>query len=377
MRNLLRLFLFLYPLAASAQPSVLDVSNYAVTPSLIEFVNGKCDVTITLTIPPKSFSRSAVYELTPYFVWQGSRQKGEAVVLQGERSNAFGRIVSHKNGMTLPMKVTLPYTRGIEFCKCFVDVTPIEGGERGEPTTLELPVQVDRSSFLVFETAKDASFYYFRGINTGNKEADVLVRRSEEASSVDDRISLLTQARKLVPDNFMIYNNLALNHLDRGEIDLARSAFIRAYEESGGMNEVAANLCLLTFSQRMLDEAQKYLEKSEGATFYNEVRANFLVSEGRYGAATAILSTSSSNTSILAHILNQEFLVAGRLMEKKERKNPMTYFLQAMLGARSDNRLLLETGLRQLRKSDGRLYRSAKSSEEFGKYPDVFKKIEQ
>ena len=69
--------------------------------------------------------------------------------------------------------------------------------------------------------------------------------------------------------------------------------------------------------------------------------------------------------------------MAGRLMEKKERKNPMTYFLQAMLGARSDNRLLLETGLRQLRKSDGRLYRSAKSSEEFGKYPDVFKKIEQ
>ena len=377
MRNLLRLFLFLCPLAASAQPSVLDVSNYAVTPSLIEFVNGKCDVTITLTIPPKSFSRSAVYELTPYFVWQGSSQKGEAVVLQGERSNAFGRIVSYKNGMTLPMKVTLPYTRGVEFCKCFVDVTPIEGGERGEPATLELPVQVDRSSFLVFETAKDASFYYFRGFNTGNKEVDVLVRRSEEASSVDDRISLLTQARKLVPDNFMIYNNLALNHLDRGEIDLARSAFIRAYEVSGGMNEVAANLCLLTFSQRMLDEAQKYLEKSEGATFYNEVRANFLVSEGRYGAATAILSTSSSNTSILAHILNQEFLVAGRLMEKKERKNPMTYFLQAMLGARSDNRLLLETGLRQLRKSDGRLYRSAKSSEEFGKYSDVFKKIEQ
>lgn len=377
MRHLLRLLLFLCPLAASAQPPVLDVSNYAVTPSLIEFVNGKCDVTITLTLPPKSFSRSAVYELTPYFVWQGSSQKGEAVVLQGERSNAFGRIVSYKNGMTLPMKVSLPYTRGVEFCKCFVDVTPIEAGERGEPTTLELPVQVDRSSFLVYETAKDASFYYFRGFHTGNKEADVLVKRSEEASSVDDRISLLTQARKLVPDNYMIYNNLALNHLDRGEIDLARSAFNRAYEESGGMKEVAANLCLLTFSQRMLDEAQKYLEKSEGATFYNELKGNFLVSEGRYGAATAILSTSSSNTSILAHILNQEFLVAGRLMEKKERKNAMTYFLQAMLGARSDNRLLLETGLRQLRKNDGRLYRSAKSSEEFSKYPDVFKKIEQ
>ena len=377
MRFFLRLFLFLCPLAASAQPAVLDVSNYAVTPSMIEFVNGKCDVTITLTIPPKSFSRSAVYELTPYFVWQGSDKKGEPVVLQGERSNAFGRIVSYKNGMSLPMKVSLPYTRGIEFCKCFVDVTPIESGERGEPTTLELPVQVDRSPFLVYETAKDASFYYFRGFNTGNKEADVLVRRSEEASSVDDRISLLTQARKLVPDNYMIYNNLALNHLDRGEIDLAHSAFNRAYEVSGGMNEVAANLCLLSFSQRRLDEAQKYLEKSEGATFYNEVRGNFLVSEGRYGAATAILSSSSSNTSILAHILNQEFLVAGRLLEKKERKNAMTYFLQAMLGARSDNRLLLETGLRQLRKSDGRLYRSAKSSEEFDKYPDVFKKIEQ
>ena len=377
MRNLLRLFLLLCPLASFAQPSVLDLSNYAVTPSTIEFVNGRCDVTITLTIPPKSFSRSAVYELTPYFVWQGSSQKGESVVLQGERSNAFGRIVSYKNGMSLPMRISLPYTRGIEFCKCFVDVTQIVSGERGELTTLELPVQVDRSSFMVYETAKDASFYYFRGFSTGNKEADVLVKRSEEAGKADDRISLLTQAMKLVPDNYMIYNNLALNHLDRGEIDLARSAFNRAYEVSGGMNEVAANLCLLTFSQRRLDEAQNYLEKSEGATFYHEAKGNFLVSEGRYGAATALLSTSTSNTSILAHILNQEFLVAGRLLEKKERKNAMTFFLQALLGARSDNRLLLETGLRQLRKSDGRLYRSAKSSEEFGKYQDVFKKIEQ
>ena len=377
MRNLLRLFLLFSTITASAQPCVLDVSNYAVNPSMIEFVNGKCDVTITLTIPPKSFSRAAVYELTPYFVWQGASQKGENVVIQGERSNAFGRIVSHKNGMSLPMKVSLPYTRGIELCKCFVDVTPIESGERGEPITLELPVRVDRSPFLVYETAKDASFFYFRGFNTGKKEADVLVRRSEEASSVDDRISLLKQAMNLVPDNFMIYNNLALNHLDRGEIDLARSAFNRAYEVSGGMNEVAANLCLLTFSQRQLEEAHNYLEKSEGATYFHEAKGNFLVSEGRYGAATALLSTSTSNTSILAHILNQEFLVAGRLLEKKDRKNAMTYFLQAMLGARSDNRLLLETGLRQLRESDGRLYRSAKTSEEFGKYPDVFKKIEQ
>ena len=377
MKHLFRLIFFFVPILSYGQACVFDPASYKVNPELIEFVNGKCDVTITLTIPPKEFSKSAVCEIHPYFRWQGALQKGEAIVLQGEKCDGHGRIVSYKNGMSLPMTISLPYTNGIETAKCFVDITPMKHGEREETRTLELTVRVDRSSFLVYETSKDASYYCFRGFSTGNKKADVLVRQSEEAASADDRISLLKQAVNLVPNNFMIYNNLGLNHLDKGEIDLARSAFNRAFEESNGMNEVAANLCLLTFSQRNLDDAAKYLEKAEGATFYHEAKGNFLVSEGRYGNATAILSGSTSNTSILAHILNQEFMVASRLLEKKARKNAMTYYLQAMLGLKSDNRLMMESGLRQLRKTDGRLYRAAKSSDEFMNCQDLFKKIEQ
>lgn len=377
MKHLLRLLFFFLPLLSYGQACVFEPESYQVNPSLIEFVNGKCDVTVTLTIPPKEFGKSAVCEVTPYFRWQGSELKGESVVLQGERGNGFGRIVSYKNGMTLPMTISLPYGSGIETVRLFVDVTHIHSGERGENVTLELPIRVDRSPFLVYETSKDASYYYFRGFTTGNKKADEFVRRSEEAATADDRIKLLTQAMTLVPKNFMIYNNLGLNHLDRGEVDLASSAFVRAFEESNGMNEVAANLCLLTFSQRKPAEAGKYLEKAEGATFYNEAKGNFLVSEGKYGNATAILSNSTSNTSILAHILNQEFLVAGRLLEKKAHKNAMTYYLQAMLGAKSENRMMLESGLRQLRKTDGRLYRAAKASDEFMNYQDLFRKIEQ
>lgn len=377
MKNLIRLIFFFIPLLSFGQACVFDPASYKVNPGLIEFVNGKCDVTVTLTIPPKEFGKSAVCEIAPYFRWQGGSKMGEAVLLQGEKGDGHGRIVSYKNGMTLPMTITLPYTNGVETAKCFVDITPIHHGEREATHTLELAVRVDRSSFLVYETAKDASYYCFRGFTTGNKKADVLVRQSEEAQSPDDRISLLKQALGLVPNNFMIYNNLGLNHLDKGEVDLARSAFNRAYEESNGMNEVAANLCLLTFSQRNLDDARNFLQKAEGATFYNEAKGNFLVSEGKYGNATSILTGSTSNTSILAHILNQEFLVAGKLLEKKPHKNAMTYYLQAMLGLKSDNRLMLESGLRQLRKSDGRLYRAAKSSDEFSNSQDLFKKIEQ
>ncbi len=377
MKNLLRLLFFCFPLLAHGQACVFETASYKVTPSLIEFVNGKCDVTVTLSIPPKEFGKSAVCEIIPYFKWQGGMMRGDSVVLQGERGSGYGRIVSFKNGMSLPMKISLPYGSGIETARLFVDVTPLHSGDRGETVTMEVPVRVDRSPFLVYETSKDASYYYFRGFTTGNKKADVFVRQSEEAATADDRIKLLTQAMELAPKNFMIYNNLGLNHLDRGEVDLARSAFNRAYEESNGMNEVAANLCLLTFSQRNPVEAAKFLEKAEGATFYNEAKGNFLVSEGKYGNATAILSGSTSNTSILAHILNQEFLVASRLLEKKTHKNPMTYYLQAMLGAKSENRAMLESGLRQLRKTDGRLYRAAKTSDEFMNYQELFKKIEQ
>ena len=179
-----------------------------------------------------------------------------------------------------------------------------------------------------------------------------------------------------MPDNFMLHNNLALNLLDKGDIEGVREELRKAFE-LGESPEVATNLCLLEFSQRRVDEARAYLTKAEGGTYYKEARGNLLVVDGKYGYATSVLSGLTTNTSILAHILNQEFLVATRLLDKKEPKNPMTYYLKALLGVRSGNIQMTESALRQLRKMSPRQYEAAKQGGDFDSCGDLFEKIEQ
>lgn len=377
MRKILTALLLLLTTAvASAQQDLFSTDSYTVQPERIGFVNGVCKINITLHVAPKSFDRDFVAELTPLFGWGGRSVIAEPLVLQGERGTSFGRIVSFKNGADLTMSMTLNYAEGMENGKLYVAVTPIYDGERVNYTMVEMPVSVDRTPLLVYETAKDAHFYYFHEVKTGDKRADKALETAAASPSADERIEALKAAIEFVPDNFMLHNNLALNLLDKGDIEGVREELRKAFE-LGESPEVATNLCLLEFSQRRVDEARAYLTKAEGGTYYKEARGNLLVVDGKYGYATSVLSGLTTNTSILAHILNQEFLVATRLLDKKEPKNPMTYYLKALLGVRSGNIQMTESALRQLRKMSPRQYEAAKQGGDFDSCDDLFEKIEQ
>ena len=331
MRKILTALLLLLTTAvASAQQDLFSTDSYTVQPERIGFVNGVCKINITLHVAPKSFDRDFVAELTPLFGWGGRSVIAEPLVLQGERGTSFGRIVSFKNGADLTMSMTLNYAEGMENGKLYVAVTPIYDGERVNYTMVEMPVSVDRTPLLVYETAKDAHFYYFHGVKTGDKRADKALETAAASPSADERIEALKAAIEFVPENFMLHNNLALNLLDKGDIEGVREELRKAFE-LGESPEVATNLCLLEFSQRRVDEARAYLTKAEGGTYYKEARGNLLVADGKYGYATSVMSGLTTNTSILAHILNQEFLVATRLLDKKEPKNAIIKQYEKML----------------------------------------------
>ena len=141
--------------------------------------------------------------------------------------------------------------------------------------------------------------------------------------------------------------------------------------------EVASNLCLLSIQENKMTSVRNLLSRAEGSPTYNEVLGNVMIIDGRYSYATGLLSENTTNSSLLAHILNQEYGKAGSLLNAKPDKDGMTYYLQSLLGLRSGNDALLESGLKTLRRVAPRLYMRARQSSDFAACMDMFKSIEQ
>ena len=192
-----------------------------------------------------------------------------------------------------------------------------------------------------------------------------------------ERIGLIDQLLEALPDNYMLHNNLGVIYLHKGDTDKAYKEMEKALALNPESKEVASNLCLLSIQENKMTSVRNLLSRAEGSPTYNEVLGNVMIIDGRYSYATGLLSESTTNSSLLAHILNQEYGKAGSLLNAKPDKDGMTYYLQSLLGLRSGNDALLESGLKTLRRVAPRLYMRARQSSDFSACMEMFKSIEQ
>ena len=375
MKKLLIALFVLIPAFCMAQSENFTVENFQVDPEVVELVDNKMSLDIKVIIQPNFFGKNTLAELTPVFRWGAKEQKGESLRLQGEMVDDNCRIVGYKLGVTDEMSIKLDYQRGMETGKFFVDVAlSSSNNNRTKVQRIELPVTIDQTPLLVYETVKDAKYYVFTAPNGNGGLADYLFYRAQNTKNIAERMGSLDQALVYKPGDYRVLNNLAICYLQREDLDMAERYFQKALDQNPSSAEINANLCLLSFRQGNLDAASDYLLKSEGAPNYNEAFGTLLLARGQIPYASAKLSDVNTNTGILAQVLNQKFALANNLIDNNPDKNGMTFYLQALLGVRNHNRDTVANALDTLKYVDPRLYAKAKNDPEFKDYIDLFKR---
>lgn len=375
MKRLFALLLMCLPLMMYAQRTDFQLGSIEYDQTRIDFVNGQSKIDLRLVIPARTFDRSAFAELRPVFRWGAKSQAGEFVTLQGERGQGYGRVVSFKNGITVDMPIQLTYENGMEEGSLYVEYSQKRGGLGNKDKSVQLPIHIDQTPYLVFETVKDANYHWFTGIQTGDAHNDELLERADNSEDDLERMGMTDQVLMSCPANYMLHNNLAICYLRRDNHELAMKEFQKAIALNPESKEVAANLSLLCLLDKKVTDAHLYMAMAKDAPTYNEVYGNISILEGRAARATGLMSGLTTNSAILAHIINQEYKTANELLEKKGDKDGMTYYLQAILGHRTDNELMMVEGLRYLRAKDSRLYIKASKSKEFEGCKHLFKGI--
>lgn len=373
-KSLILLFVML-PLLCMAQREKFTQENFEVETNVVEVFSNKMSLDIKVNIQPNFFGKNTLAKMTPVFRWGMKEIRGNGICFQGEMVDDNCRIVGYKLGVTESLSLALDYVRGMEDGKFFVDVElSSASGKRCKLQEIELPVRIDKSVLLVYETVKDADFYEYTIKNGNGGLANSLFYRAQNSKNVAERMGSYDQALVYMPGDYHIMNNLALCYLERGDVEMAEKCLSKALDNKPESPEVNANMCLLSVLNGDLDKAQDYLAKADSAKNYAEAFGTVLLAKGQLTYAAAKLKDVPTNTGILANVLNQNYATANKLIDENPNKNGMTFYLQALLGVKSQNRSLVGQALGNLMYVDPRLYGQTKNDPEFAEYKDLFKR---
>ena len=186
--------------------------------------------------------------------------------------------------------------------------------------------------------------------------------------NVAEQEKIYTTATKLYPNDYRGYNNLAVIAYNKGDYKTAADYLTKAAKADPAASEVNVNLGYLALLEGDVAAAEAYMAKGSGAKVGDEALGNLYIAQGQYSRAATLLANNATNSTALAQLLNKDYSLAKKTLAAIENPNADTYYLTAVLGARTDNAALIYDGLKNAIKLDPSIAAKAASDLEFAKF---------
>ena len=185
---------------------------------------------------------------------------------------------------------------------------------------------------------------------------------------VAEQEKIFSIATKLYPNDYRGYNNLAAIAYNKGDYKTAADYLAKAVKADPTAAEVNVNLGYLSLLEGDVAAAEAYMAKGAGAKVGDEALGNLYIAQGQYSRASTLLHGNVTNSTALAQLLNRDYSLAKKTLAAIENPDANTYYLTAILGARTDNASLIYDGLKNAIKLDPSLAEKAANDLEFAKY---------
>lgn len=205
-------------------------------------------------------------------------------------------------------------------------------------------------------------------VNNGNYNA-LTINELLYAATLDgvNEKDIYTKVVSLYPNDYRAYNNLGVLAFDSGDLKSAEKYFDMALQKDASAPDINANLALLAINNNDFSKAEEFLGKSVGATRYNEIAGLYYIKKGDYAKAQSIFGDTKSNNAALAQLLNKNYNLALRTIQGVADKDATTYYIAAIIDARTNNTTGVVNNLIQAR-SKGIHLSEITQDLEFSKY---------
>ncbi|MBE6292948.1 MAG: tetratricopeptide repeat protein [Bacteroidales bacterium] len=191
------------------------------------------------------------------------------------------------------------------------------------------------------------------------------------ATLVDDtkeKESVYKTTAQLFPNDYRAYNNLANLAMKANDYTAAKSYLEKAVKLNPSAPEVNTNLGMLSLINGNIGNAEAYLVKGTEAEANEAALGNMYIAQGQYEKAANALSETKSNAAALAQIMTKNYNKAKTTLNAVENPDAYTYYLTAIVGARTNNTSMVVENLAKAVKLDSSIRKRILTDVEFSKY---------
>ena len=180
--------------------------------------------------------------------------------------------------------------------------------------------------------------------------------------------AIYTAATKIYPNDFRGFNNLGMVKYEQGDYAAAKACFAQAQKLAPNAPEVQMNLGLIDLLNSNYDAANRYFGNAAGLNELGDALGVYYLKKGDVAAAVKAFGNSKTNNAALAQILSKDYSKAKSTLAAIATPDATTYYLMAVVGARTNNSQTVTSSLRQAIKLDPAMAQRAAQDLEFSKF---------
>ena len=197
---------------------------------------------------------------------------------------------------------------------------------------------------------------------------DELLYAAAIENNVNAKTEIYRQATVIYPEDYRGYNNLGMMYYNVGNYAEASRLFNIAASKAPQSGEVVMNQGLISMIDGDYNTAAASFGKAGNVAEVKEAMGVYYIKKGDYNAAVKAFGESKSNNAALAQILVKDYNKARTTLAAIAAPDATTYYLMALLGARTNNEQMVMSNLRQSFRLDNNMRDVAAKDLEFARY---------
>ena len=193
------------------------------------------------------------------------------------------------------------------------------------------------------------------------------------ATLTNDNAEKIATSQKVADrfNDFRAYNNMGMLYFEQGNVAEARRAYNKALAIEPQNADVNFNAGVAAMADGDLAKAEEHLGKAAGTQGNLAAAMGTLYTmKGDYKAAKSAYGQSATNNAAVQQIINEDYAGARQTLANVKEPNGVTAYLQAVVGARTNDRNAVYSNMKEAVAKDASLKARAQNDIEFAKFAE-------
>lgn len=182
------------------------------------------------------------------------------------------------------------------------------------------------------------------------------------------KMEVYQKATQIYPNSYRAFNNLGLTKYEAGDYAAAQSAFEKAKKLDPTSKEVDMNLGLVQLLNGNYNKANELLGAAAGVPETADALGVYYLTQGEVAKANTAFGNAKTNNAALAKILAKDYSAAQSVLSAVANPDATTYYLAAVVGARTNNESAVVSNLKKAISLDSNMLKQAQNDLEFAKF---------